>query len=82
MGFPDSADGLSSSCSEETLQFAKDIHIDPLDTHTLSMLLDVQKGLPIEVEVIFGEVVRLAREFNVSVPVSQCFCLTWLRGGG
>jgi ketopantoate reductase len=33
------------------------------------MLLDAQKSLPIEVEVIFGEVVRLAREFNVPVPV-------------
>lgn len=42
---------------------------NPSNTHTPSMLLDAQKSLPIEVEVIFGEVVRLAREFNVPVPV-------------
>jgi len=40
-----------------------------LNTHTPSMLLDAQKGLPIEVEVIFGEVVRIARELDVPVPV-------------
>ena len=45
-------------------------YMDPLNTHTPSMLLDVQKGLPIEVEVIFGEVVRIARELDVPVPVS------------
>jgi len=35
------------------------------------MLLDAQNGLPIEVEVIVGEVVRLAKQYNVSVPVSR-----------
>lgn len=70
MGFPDSQDGLPSSYPEELLAQTKVLHVDPSSTHTPSMLLDAQKGQPIEVEVIFGEVVRLAREFNVVVPVS------------
>lgn len=45
-------------------------YMDPLNTHTPSMLLDAQKGLPIEVEVIFGEVVRIARGLCIPVPVS------------
>jgi 2-dehydropantoate 2-reductase len=40
------------------------------------MLLDAQKGLPIEVEVILGEVVRMAKAHNVPLPVGLrgCFC--------
>jgi ketopantoate reductase len=34
------------------------------------MLLDAEKGRPMEVEVILGEVVRMAREKRVPVPVS------------
>lgn len=34
------------------------------------MLLDLEKGQPIEVEVIFGEVVRMARDRGVEMPVS------------
>lgn len=70
MGFPDSKDGLPSSYSEDLLASTKALHVDPASTHTPSMLLDAQRDQPIEVEVIFGEVVRLAREFNVAVPVS------------
>jgi len=33
------------------------------------MLLDAEKGQPIEVEVILGEVVRMAKEQNVDIPV-------------
>jgi len=35
------------------------------------MFLDAQKGQPIEVEVILGEVVRMAKERNVNVPVGS-----------
>lgn len=35
------------------------------------MLLDARKGQPLEVEVILGEVVRMAKECNVKVPVSN-----------
>jgi len=34
------------------------------------MLLDAEKGQPIEVEVILGEVVRMAKERQVDMPVS------------
>ena len=39
--------------------------------HVPSMLLDIEKGLPIEVEVVVGEVVRMAKYRNVDVPVSH-----------
>jgi Ketopantoate reductase PanE/ApbA C terminal len=35
------------------------------------MLLDLERGRPIEVEVILGEVVRMARKSGVSMPVSN-----------
>ena len=38
--------------------------------HTPSMMLDVQRGKPFEVEVIIGEVVRMARSVGVDIPVS------------
>ena len=34
------------------------------------MMLDAEKGQAIEVEVILGEVVRMARQVNVDVPAS------------
>lgn len=70
MGFPDSQDGIPSSYSENLMALTRSQYVDPLNTHTPSMLLDAQKGMPIEVEVIFGEVVRTARELDVPVPVS------------
>ena len=39
--------------------------------HIPSMMLDVQKGQPIEVEVIIGEVVRMAKSVGVEIPVSN-----------
>jgi 2-dehydropantoate 2-reductase len=42
------------------------------------MLLDARLGHPIEVEVIVGEIVRMARERGMSIPVSDISfeCLT------
>ena len=34
------------------------------------MMLDAEKGQAIEVEVILGEVVRMARQVNVDIPAS------------
>jgi 2-dehydropantoate 2-reductase len=36
--------------------------------HKMSLWIDVEQNRPIEVEVIVGEVVRLAKEFGVEVP--------------
>jgi 2-dehydropantoate 2-reductase len=40
-------------------------------THVPSMLVDAEKNQPIEVEVILGELVRMAKEFNVDIPVAK-----------
>lgn len=40
--------------------------------HRPSMLLDLQRGNPIELDVILGELVQHAREVNVDIPVSSC----------
>ncbi|TFK31810.1 ketopantoate reductase PanE/ApbA-domain-containing protein [Crucibulum laeve] len=68
MGFPDSLDGLPSSVVDTVLNNTRGLHETPESTHIPSMLLDTQKGQPIEVEVIIGEVVRLAKEFKVDIP--------------
>jgi 2-dehydropantoate 2-reductase len=70
MGFPDSPDGVPSSAVDHTLENTRALHAVPNSFHTPSMLLDAQKNRPIEVEIILGEVVRMAREKGVPVPVS------------
>ena len=46
-------------------------HNTPSATHKLSTLLDVEKGCPIEVEVIWGELIRTARARGIDMPVSD-----------
>jgi 2-dehydropantoate 2-reductase len=71
LGFSDSPSGLPSSTVEVAIENTRVIHITPHSSHKPSMLLDVERGQPIEVEVIFGEIVRMARERKVDVPVSH-----------
>jgi len=52
------------------LENSMNIYAKADSTHAPSMLLDAEKGQPIEVEVILGEVVRMAKERHVDVPVS------------
>lgn len=61
---------LPPSLVESTIENTKKLHERPESKHVPSMLLDVQMGRPIEVEVIVGEVVRMARERGVDIPVS------------
>ncbi|KAH7912487.1 ketopantoate reductase PanE/ApbA-domain-containing protein [Hygrophoropsis aurantiaca] len=68
MGYPDSKDGLPSSLIESSIANTAKQHADPDQKYLPSMLLDAQKGLPIEVEVIFGEVVRMAKSKKVDIP--------------
>jgi len=68
MGFPDSADGIPSSIFESILNDTAALHTVPSSFHKPSMLLDAEKGNPLEVEVILGEVVRMAKEKGVLVP--------------
>ena len=75
MGFPDSPDGVPSSAVDFILKDTRALHDGPTSFHTPSMLLDAEKGQPIEVEVVLGEVVRMAKKKGVSVPVSFEYCL-------
>jgi len=68
MGFPDSPDGIPSSIADDMLNDTATLHVLSSSTHRPSMLLDAEKGKPIEVEVILGEVVRMAKERGVSLP--------------
>ena len=45
------------------------------------MLVDLDNGRPIEVEVILGEVVRMARARGVDVAVSRCVVCVRAREG-
>jgi 2-dehydropantoate 2-reductase len=71
MGFPES--DLPSSVVEDTINNTCRLHSIAESTHRPSMLLDSELGRPIEVEVILGEVIRLARRHNVKMPVSCVF---------
>ncbi|KAJ3995688.1 ketopantoate reductase PanE/ApbA-domain-containing protein [Lentinula boryana] len=68
MGFPDSEDGLPSSIVESSMKTSEKNYSGPESNHNPSTLLDIEKGAPFEVEVIWGETVRLAKERNVEVP--------------
>jgi len=70
LGYPDSENGLPSTLPDAVMENARKLHIVPESFHKPSMLLDAEKGQPIEVEVIFGEVVRMAQERGVEMPVS------------
>ncbi|KAF5392720.1 hypothetical protein D9757_000842 [Collybiopsis confluens] len=75
LGFPDSKDAIPSSIVESTISATSALHVLPESVHVPSMLLDVRKGQPIEVEVIFGEVVRMAKARGVPVPVSHMYII-------
>ncbi|KAG6380185.1 ketopantoate reductase PanE/ApbA-domain-containing protein [Boletus reticuloceps] len=68
MGWPDEEDGLPSQLASATISRTAALHRSPESAHIPSMLLDYRNASPIEVEVIFGEVVRMARERSVPVP--------------
>jgi len=68
MGFPDSEDGLPSSIVEDSMRLTEQSYSNPKSKHNPSTLLDIEKSAPIEVEVIWGEIVRMAEERKVDVP--------------
>ena len=70
MGIPDSNEGIPSSYVDSILEFTINEHKRPENVHKASMLLDMENKLPMEVEPIFGEVVRLAEQYKVDIPVS------------
>lgn len=70
MGWPDEEGGLPSSLASGTIARTAALHSSPEANQFPSMLLDYRNASPIEVEVVFGQVIRIARERNVPVPVS------------
>ncbi|KAH8107290.1 6-phosphogluconate dehydrogenase C-terminal domain-like protein [Phellopilus nigrolimitatus] len=66
MGFDETA--LPSSIVEDIIASTGNIHRRLDSKHKASMLLDYEKGRPLEIEAIVGEVVRNARKLNVDVP--------------
>ncbi|KAF9523773.1 hypothetical protein CPB83DRAFT_774909 [Crepidotus variabilis] len=68
LGFPDSEEGLSSSTVDFTILNTQALHEKANSRHVPSMLLDLQRGMPIEVEAVLGEVVRMARKRQVDIP--------------
>ncbi|KAH6910591.1 ketopantoate reductase PanE/ApbA-domain-containing protein [Coprinopsis sp. MPI-PUGE-AT-0042] len=68
LGYPDTPDALPSSLPESILNGTMSIHEKPDSSHKPSMMLDMERGQPLEVEVILGEVVRMAQEVGVGVP--------------
>lgn len=68
MGYSES--DFPSSSIEDTIEATAKIHSEPGMRHKASMLLDIELGKPIEVEVIVGEVVRAAKALGVECPVS------------
>ncbi|OCH92756.1 ApbA-domain-containing protein [Obba rivulosa] len=64
----DAGPGLEPDIVQRTLRNTANIHARPDAMHRASMLVDVEKGRPMEVEVVLGEVVRAARQKGVAVP--------------
>ena len=71
LGFPDTPSGIPSSYATDLFESTRSIHRKANSRSIPSMLLDAQKGQPIEVEVIVGEVVRMAKSVGVEIPVSK-----------
>ena len=74
--------GFSDSTTD-VFELTRAIHAEPSSMHTPSMMLDAQRGKPFEVEVIIGEVVRMARSVGFDIPVSTltngvntCICMS------
>ncbi|KAK2460801.1 hypothetical protein APHAL10511_007271 [Amanita phalloides] len=68
IGIPDSEEGVPSTHVDAVLKFTMDLHTRADSFHKPSMLLDMERNLPLEVEVILGEVVHLAKQHKVDVP--------------
>ena len=55
----------------DTLERTRKLHQNPDETFKPSMLIDLEKGRPMELEVVVGYVIEKAKELKVDVPVSS-----------
>ncbi|KAF7968003.1 hypothetical protein HWV62_32204 [Athelia sp. TMB] len=68
LGFDDPKTGITPPFVDHVLKETAAIHAKADSVHRPSMMLDAENGNPMEVEVIVGEVVRMARDKAVDVP--------------
>ncbi|GJJ14611.1 hypothetical protein Clacol_008877 [Clathrus columnatus] len=66
MGFSEEA--LPSSIIDSAITSVVKLHKSPDSIHKASTLLDVEKGRPMELEVLLGELIRKAKELGVDAP--------------
>ncbi|KAI5826585.1 6-phosphogluconate dehydrogenase C-terminal domain-like protein [Schizophyllum commune Tattone D] len=72
LGFtPDSVDGLPATWAADALEMTRKGQSTPQAAHRPSTMVDIEHGDPIEVEVIWGEVIRLAKERGVPMPRTE-----------
>jgi 2-dehydropantoate 2-reductase len=67
MGFDEEA--LPTEIVENTIADSKKLHKGTGISHRASILLDLEGGRPMEIEVILGELVRKAKELGINTPV-------------
>lgn len=69
--FPSTPDGpgLDPRFTFNTLKTTAHIFSKPTSIERPSMLVDVELGRPMELEVVVGEVVRLGKKHRISMPV-------------
>jgi 2-dehydropantoate 2-reductase len=60
------------------MEMTRQYYIQPTIVHKPSMMIDVENGRPIEVEVILGSMIRLGRKLGVPLPVSNFQVFGWI----
>ncbi|KAG8696969.1 hypothetical protein FRC09_008169 [Ceratobasidium sp. 395] len=67
-----SEEAVPSSLVEQTIEDTGSLHRPGKpSTHKPSMLVDIETKRPLEVEAIFGEVVRVGRERGLNIPILE-----------
>ncbi|CAL1713237.1 unnamed protein product [Somion occarium] len=64
---------FSDKTAQAILERTSTIFVKPTSTEKPSILVDVESGRPMELEVIVGEVVRTGRRLGVSIPRLETF---------
>ena len=76
MGFDEAA--LPPSALDN-LKWTRILHQNPEQTFRASILIDIEKGRPMELEVVVGEVIKAANELKVDIPVSHPLKISFIK---
>ncbi|KAF8635597.1 hypothetical protein AX15_000240 [Amanita polypyramis BW_CC] len=68
LGIPDSEEGIPSTYVDTMLNSVINAYVAANSVHKPSMMVDMEKGSPMEVEAILGEVVSLAKKYGIDIP--------------